>query len=74
MTVTKALKILTLVSLGVASAVAAEDDPLVAGFVQPPDSARMWTWWFWLGDKVDRADITADLEALKAQGMAGVTV
>ena len=43
-------------------------------FEDPPDSARMWTWWFWLGDKVDKASITADLEALKAQGMAGVTV
>lgn len=43
-------------------------------FKNPPDSARMWTWWFWLGDKVDKASITADLEALKAQGIAGVTV
>jgi hypothetical protein len=43
-------------------------------FSNPPDSARMWTWWFWLGDKVDKTSITADLEALKAQGIAGVTV
>ena len=43
-------------------------------FVSPPDSARMWVWWFWLGDKVDRASITADLEAMKAQGIGGVTV
>ena len=34
----------------------------------------MWTWWFWLGDKVDEASITKDLEELKAQGIAGVTV
>lgn len=34
----------------------------------------MWTWWFWLGDKVDENSITTDLEALKEQGMAGVTV
>ena len=47
---------------------------LAQQFANPPDSARMWTWWFWLGDKVDRESITADLEALKAQGMAGVTV
>ncbi|MCX6873866.1 MAG: glycosyl hydrolase [Verrucomicrobia bacterium] len=43
-------------------------------FAAPPDAARMWTWWFWLGDKVDRASITADLEAMKAQGVGGVTV
>jgi hypothetical protein len=34
----------------------------------------MWTWWFWLGDKVDKTSITADLEAFKAQGIGGVTV
>lgn len=52
---------------------------LIAGdlkneFASPPDAARMWTWWFWLGDKVDRESITADLEAMKAQGVGGVTV
>ena len=47
---------------------------LAKEFQSPPDSARMWTWWFWLGDRVDTESITADLEALKAQGLAGVTV
>ena len=49
-------------------------DGLQHEFANPPDTARMWTWWFWLGDKVDKASLTADLEALKAQGMGGVTV
>ena len=43
-------------------------------FASPPDSARMWTWWFWLSDRVDKKSITADLEAMKAQGIGGVTV
>ena len=47
---------------------------LAAEFRQPPDAARMWTWWFWLSDNVDKASITADLEAMKAQGIGGVTV
>src|SRR5664279_6136519 len=47
---------------------------LANGFSNPPDSARMWTWWFWLADRVDRQSITADLEELKAKGMGGVTV
>jgi hypothetical protein len=42
--------------------------------LSPPDSARMWTWWFWLSDRVDTKSITADLEAMKAQGIGGVTV
>ena len=47
---------------------------LEQSFVSPPDSARMWTWWFWLSDRVDTKSITADLEAMKAQGFGGVTV
>lgn len=49
-------------------------EQLASSFQAPPDTARMWTWWFWLGDKVDQASITADLEAFKAQGFGGVTV
>src|ERR1019366_4191148 len=43
-------------------------------FATPPDSARMWTWWFWLADRVDKQSITTDLEELKAKGVGGVTV
>lgn len=43
-------------------------------FATPPESARMWTWWFWLADRVDKQSITADLEELKAKGIGGVTV
>ncbi|MGH9342923.1 MAG: glycosyl hydrolase [Terriglobia bacterium] len=43
-------------------------------FVSPPNSARMWTWWFWLSDRVDTKSITADLEAMKEQGIGGATV
>jgi hypothetical protein len=47
---------------------------LAKGFLNPPDSARMWTWWFWLADNVDKQSITVDLEELKAKGVGGVTV
>ena len=57
-----------------ASAPGMAADDLEKSFLSPPDSARMWTWWFWLGDMVDESTISNDLEALKAQGMAGVTV
>jgi hypothetical protein len=43
-------------------------------FATPPDFARMWTWWFWLADRVDKQSITTDLEELKAKGVGGVTV
>lgn len=47
---------------------------LAKAFLSPPDSARMWTWWFWLADRVDKQSITADLEEVKAKGIGGVTV
>ena len=75
MTMHKMKKLLMTGLLGtlmIGTALAAGD--LTREFANPPDSARMWTWWFWLGDKVDKTSLTSDLEALKAQGIAGVTV
>ena len=64
----KRLMIAMFLVVGLCSrAVGVAADELVQGFQNPPDSARMWTWWFWLGDHVDRESITADLEALKAR-------
>ncbi len=71
---------LFLQSLGAMGALAAFNPlALPAGsfednFLSPPDSARMWTWWFWLSDRVDKKSITADLEAMKVQGIGGATV
>jgi hypothetical protein len=47
------------------------NDPLQAGFVHPPASARPWVNWFWLDGNVTRAGITADLEAMQRVGIGG---
>lgn len=54
--------------------VALSSESFTQNLLSPPNSARMWTWWFWLSDRVDRNSITKDLEAMKAQGIGGVTV
>ncbi len=46
-------------------------DPLEAGFQNPPESARPWTWWHWMNGNVSKAGITADLEAMKRVGIGG---
>ncbi len=51
-----------------------EEDPLAAGFVTPPDSARPWVYWFWLNGNITREGITADLEAMKRVGIGGVLI
>jgi len=44
------------------------------GFSHPPDSARPWTYWFWMNGNITREGITADLEAMKRVGIGGVLI
>jgi hypothetical protein len=60
-------------SLGVSSATLAADD-LSAQFINPPQSAQPWVYWFWLNSNITREGITADLEAMKAAGIGGVLI
>ncbi len=47
---------------------------LALQFVNPPQSARPWVYWFWLNSNLTREGITADLEAMKAAGIGGVLI
>lgn len=42
-----------------------------AGFVHPPESARLRCYWWWLNGNTDKATITHDLEQMKAKGYGG---
>ncbi len=48
--------------------------PVKNEFLNPPDSARPWVYWFWLNSNVTREGITADLEAMKRVGIGGVLI
>jgi hypothetical protein len=53
----------------------AESAPnLERSFVNPPDYARPWVYWFWLNGNITREGITADLEAMKRVGIGGVLI
>ncbi|MCX6221729.1 MAG: glycosyl hydrolase [Bacteroidia bacterium] len=43
-------------------------------FLNPPESARPWVYWFWVNSNVSRKGITADLEAMKRVGIGGVLI
>jgi alpha-L-rhamnosidase len=45
-----------------------------AEFAAPPFEYGPWVYWFWLDVNVTREGITADLEAMKAVGIAGVLI
>ncbi len=57
-----------LLALGSAS-VLAED--LAKQFVAPPASTRPWVYWYFMDGNLDRAGMTADLEAMKRAGIGG---
>ena len=53
----------------------AGDGARMAGlFATPPFDCGPWVYWFWLDVNVTRAGITADMEAMKAVGVAGVLI
>jgi len=49
-------------------------DTLAAGFSTPPDSAKPWCYWWWLDSNATKEGITADLEEMKRQGIAGALI
>lgn len=40
-------------------------------FLNPPQSAKPWVFWYWLHGAVSKEGITADLEAMKEVGLGG---
>lgn len=46
-------------------------EDLKAGFYEPPQEAKMRTWWFWMNGIATKKSITQDLEAMKSNGIAG---
>jgi hypothetical protein len=59
---------------GVQAAPAHSSDPLERLFHGPADSSKAWVYWWWLEGAVTKVGITADLEAMKKQGISGVLV
>lgn len=47
---------------------------LAENFIQPPDSARPWVYWFFMDGNLSREGISVDLEAMKAAGIGGVII
>jgi hypothetical protein len=47
---------------------------LESGFANPPTSARLRAYWWWLNGNVTQAAITRDLEEMKAKGFGGALI
>jgi hypothetical protein len=49
-------------------------DPLQKSFEAPSQPFKPWVYWWWLDGAVTKTGITADLEAMKKQGIGGVLI
>ena len=49
-------------------------EEIASTFASPPTSYGPYTWWHWMNGNVTREGITADLEAMKRVGIAGLQV
>lgn len=49
----------------------AQTNSLKSAFLNPPESAKPWVFWYWMQAAVTREGITADLEAMKEIGIGG---
>ena len=50
---------------------AAEASLLESGFLHPTFASGVYTWWHWMNGNITKDGITRDLEAMKANGVAG---
>ena len=49
-----------------------KQSPLATLFQSPPAGSRPWVFWFWINGNITKEGITADLEAMKKEGIGGV--
>ena len=46
-----------------------DQESLITGFKNPPDSLKPWIYWFWVSDNITKAGITKDLETMANLGI-----
>lgn len=69
--------ILIVIFPGISNSVCFAQNSQTSGFVleknfqSPPESAAPWVFWYWYHASVSKEGITADLQAMKASGIAG---
>ena len=49
----------------------AEPDKTIRDFIQPPEDARPWVYWYFMDGHLTREGMDADLEAMKQAGLGG---
>ncbi|HEY1804620.1 MAG TPA: glycosyl hydrolase [Terracidiphilus sp.] len=53
---------------------ALQGDPLLRGFLDPPNGARPRVWWHWMNGNISNQGLQLDLEWMHRIGLGGVTI
>ena len=53
---------------------ASHSDPLLRGFLDPPNEARPRVWWHWMNGNISTVGIKLDLDWMHRVGVGGVTI
>jgi alpha-L-rhamnosidase len=53
---------------------ASQQDPLLRGFLDPPNGARPRVWWHWMNGNISSDGIKLDLDWMHRVGIGGVTI
>jgi hypothetical protein len=51
-----------------------QSDPLLGGFLDPPNDARPRVWWHWMNGNISDEGIKLDLDWMHRVGLGGVTI
>ncbi|MET0269398.1 MAG: glycosyl hydrolase, partial [Sphingomonas sp.] len=62
---------LAVASAGMAASAPAVEDAMLAGFRDPPATARPRVWWHWMNGNISREGIARDLAWMKRIGIGG---
>jgi (4-O-methyl)-D-glucuronate---lignin esterase len=62
------------VPVAAAQTVAAQQDELQRGFLDPPNGARPRVWWHWMNGNISTEGIKLDLDWMHRVGLGGVTI
>ena len=69
-----AKRLIAVLALALTGPLAWAAAPLEQGFADPPDSAKVRVYWWWLNSNVTNAAITRDLQEMRAKGIGGALI
>lgn len=66
--------VVAIVVFGITTAALAMGDTLESGFLNPPEQARPFTYYFWMDGNLTKEGLTKNVQAMKEVGLGGFRI